>query len=80
MQSIEWDGPEPYTLHCLHTLTGLKIIITTTGGTGGQWETLLRRTYELYTEYALKNPFYVPEMPVRCELFDQHLQKTLASQ
>ena len=29
--------------------------------------------YELYTDYALKNPFYEVEMPIRCDLFDQNL-------
>jgi hypothetical protein len=31
--------------------------------------------YQLYTDYVLKNPFYVIDMPVRCKLFDQHLAR-----
>ena len=38
---------------------------------------LLNRIYEIYSDYALKNPFYSLEMPVRCELFDEHLKSTL---
>jgi len=34
---------------------------------------MLRRIYELYADYVMKNPFYQPEMPVRCEAFDRHL-------
>ena len=34
---------------------------------------LLAAIYDLYTDYVLKNPFYEVEMPIRCELFDQHL-------
>ncbi len=37
-------------------------------------EILLRKIYELYADYVLKNPFYSLEMPIRCELFDQNLQ------
>lgn len=38
---------------------------------------LLKRIYELYADYALKNPFYSLEMPIRCELFDTNLQTLL---
>ena len=31
------------------------------------------RVYDLYCDYVLKNPFYEPEMPIRCDLFDQKL-------
>jgi len=40
-------------------------------------ELLLRRIYELYADFALKNPFYSLEMPIRCELFDKNLQVVL---
>lgn len=40
-------------------------------------EVLLRKIYELYADYVLKNPFYSLEMPIRCELFDQNLQALL---
>jgi trafficking protein particle complex subunit 4 len=38
---------------------------------------LLKRIYELYADFALKNPFYSLEMPIRCELFDTNLQSVL---
>lgn len=34
---------------------------------------LLKSIYVLYSDYVLKNPFYVTEMPIHCELFDKHL-------
>lgn len=40
-------------------------------------EQLLRKIYELYADYVLKNPFYSLEMPIRCELFDTNLQSLL---
>ena len=38
---------------------------------------LLHRIYELYADFALKNPFYSIEMPIRCDLFDSNLQASL---
>lgn len=29
-------------------------------------EALLRKIYEIYSDFALKNPFYSLEMPIRC--------------
>lgn len=40
-------------------------------------EQFLKKMYELYADYALKNPFYSLEMPIRCELFDTNLQALL---
>lgn len=40
-------------------------------------ENLLKHTYELYTDYVLKNPFYEMEMPIRCELFDISLAQAV---
>ena len=34
---------------------------------------VLQDIYVLYTDYVLKNPFYVIEMPIHCELFDKYL-------
>ena len=38
---------------------------------------LLRIVYELYADYVLKNAFYEIDMPIKCELFDQHLATLL---
>jgi hypothetical protein len=35
---------------------------------------LLDKIYELYADFALKNPFFSLEMPIRADLFDQNLQ------
>ena len=34
---------------------------------------LLERIHELYADFALKNPFYSLEMPIRADLFDEKL-------
>lgn len=51
------------------------MVITDPAHTG--LEQLLKKIYELYTDFALKNPFYSLEMPIRCELFDTNLQALL---
>lgn len=38
---------------------------------------VLRRIYELYSDYVLKNPFYALEMPIRCDLFVDNLKLLL---
>jgi len=37
----------------------------------------IRKIYELYSDYVMKNPFYQIEMPIRCEAFDRRLQAYL---
>jgi len=60
--------------------------MTTTVGPGdkkladyAECERILRKVYAVYTDYALKNPFQTPEMPIRSEAFDSALLKTLLS-
>lgn len=36
-------------------------------------DVIMRRIYELYSDFVMKNPFYQLEMPIRCEAFDRHL-------
>jgi hypothetical protein len=37
----------------------------------------LRRVYELYCDYVLKNPFYEIEQVIKCELFDENVEAML---
>lgn len=39
----------------------------------GSVDAVMKKIYELYADYVMKNPFYQLEMPVRCEAFDRHL-------
>ncbi|XP_030377090.1 trafficking protein particle complex subunit 4 [Scaptodrosophila lebanonensis] len=73
IESLEADT---FTLHCFQTLTGVKFIVISETGLNGM-DLLLRKIYELYSDYVLKNPFYSLEMPIRCELFDNKLQELL---
>lgn len=73
---IEVLEADTFKLHCFQTLTGVKFITIADPHQTGM-DALLRRIYELYADYALKNPFYSLEMPIRCELFETNLQTLL---
>ncbi|KOC61383.1 Trafficking protein particle complex subunit 4 [Habropoda laboriosa] len=73
---IEILEADTFRLHCYQTLTGIKFIVVAEPTQSGI-EILLKRVYELYADYALKNPFYSLEMPIRCELFETNLQNLL---
>lgn len=73
---IEVLEADTFKLHCFQTLTGVKFMIVSEPGQVGL-DALLRKIYELYADYALKNPFYSLDMPIRCELFESNLQSLL---
>lgn len=73
---IEVLEADTFRLHCFQTLTGVKLMCVCDPQQQGV-EQLLRRLYELYADYALKNPFYSLEMPIRCELFETNLASLL---
>nr|CAD7454404.1 unnamed protein product [Timema tahoe] len=63
-------------LSLLYSCFGVKFMVVAEPTQAGL-DILLRRIYELYSDFALKNPFYSLEMPIRCELFDSNLQNLL---
>lgn len=73
---IEILEADTFRLYCFQTLTGIKFMIVAEPSQPGM-EILLKRVYDLYADYALKNPFYALEMPIRCELFETNLQMLL---
>ncbi|EDO43441.1 predicted protein [Nematostella vectensis] len=73
---IEVLEADSFKLHCFQSMTGLKFIVLTDPRQVGM-DGLLKKIYELYGDFALKNPFYSLDMPIRCELFDLNLQKAL---
>lgn len=73
---IEMLETDTFKLHCFQTLTGIKFMVLSDPRQAGI-DALLRKIYELYSDFALKNPFYSLEMPIRCELFDQNLKSAL---
>lgn len=75
---IEILEADTFKLHCFQTLTGVKFMVVAEPIQAGL-EVLLKKIYELYADFALKNPFYSLEQPLRCELFDQNLSVLLES-
>ncbi|KFM00656.1 Trafficking protein particle complex subunit 4 [Aptenodytes forsteri] len=73
---IEMLETDAFKLHCFQTLTGIKFVVLADPRQAGI-DSLLRKIYEIYSDFALKNPFYSLEMPIRCELFDQNLKLAL---
>ncbi|KAK9870475.1 hypothetical protein WA026_008033 [Henosepilachna vigintioctopunctata] len=73
---IEVLEADTFKLYCFQTLTGVKMIAVADRSQNGV-ESLLKKIYELYADYALKNPFYSLEMPIRCELFETNLKTLL---
>lgn len=63
---------ENFRMQCFNTLTGTKFLLFTET-TQVNVEVAMRRVYELYCDYVMKNPFYQLEMPVRCEAFERRL-------
>lgn len=75
---IEILEADTFKLHCFQTLTGVKFMVVAEPIQTGL-DVLLKKIYELYADYALKNPFYSLEQPLRCELFDSALVTVLES-
>jgi len=69
---IEVLETDRFRLTCFQTLTGTKFLLFTDPPTTNI-DVIMRKVYELYADYVMKNPFYQLEMPVRCEAFDRHL-------
>lgn len=69
---IEVMETENFRLQCFNTQTGTKFLLFT-DTMQANVDLAMRRVYELYADYVMKNPFYQLEMPVRCEMFDRKL-------
>ncbi|KAK3337067.1 Sybindin-like protein [Cercophora scortea] len=63
---------ENFRLQCFNTQTGTKFLLFT-DTTQANVDVTMRRIYELYSDYVMKNPFYQLEMPIRCDMFDRKL-------
>lgn len=54
---IEVLSADTFTLHCFQTMTGIKFMVVAEPNLNGL-DILLKKIYELYADYVLKNPFY----------------------
>lgn len=70
---IEVLETENFRLQCFQALTGTKFLLFTEP-TQPNVDVVVRKVYELYADYVMKNPFYVVEMPIRCDAWERKLQ------
>lgn len=63
---------ENFRLQCFQTLTGTKFLLFTDTAQANV-DATLRRVYELFSDYVMKNAFYQLEMPIKCEAFERRL-------
>jgi len=70
MEKIETST---FKLQCFQTLTGVKFVVTATLDSP-DLEPWCQKVYEIYSNYALKNPFYEMEQPINCDLFNSQLE------
>lgn len=76
---------ENFRLDCFETLTKVKFVVISDLSLGppsysANKQDLLRRLYELYADYVMKNPFYTLNMPINsdnCSLFKTNLELSL---
>jgi len=61
-----------FRLNCFQTITGTKFLLVTEPAQPNI-EVIMRRVYELYADFVMKNPFYTADMPVRVHKFDAGL-------
>jgi len=69
---------DQFKLYCFQSITGIKFIALTDTKQVNV-DALLKRTYEIYSDYALKNPFYSIDQPIWCILFRQAVQQAIDS-
>ncbi|WPH00127.1 Transport protein particle subunit trs23 [Acrodontium crateriforme] len=69
---IESVESSHFRMTCFQTSTGVKFLLFTSPEQPNT-DTVVRRCYEIYGDYVIKNPFYSMEMPIRVEKFDRAL-------
>jgi hypothetical protein len=69
---LEVMESENFRLQCFNTMTGTKFLLFT-DTTQANVDVTIRKVYDLYSDYVMKNPFYQLEMPIRCDMFDRKL-------
>ncbi|KAG0368605.1 Sybindin-like family-domain-containing protein [Gamsiella multidivaricata] len=75
---IEMLETDTFRIHCFQTLTGTKFLLVADPQQPSIDHTM-KKIYEVYSDYCVKNPFQNPEMPIRSEQFDVHLLRLVKS-
>jgi len=61
-----------FDLECLYTVTGVKFFVLASPGCEAL-PTILVQIYRIYSDYVLKNPFYVLDNVIQAEKFTNKL-------
>uniref|UniRef100_A0A915PJL4 Trafficking protein particle complex subunit 4 n=1 Tax=Setaria digitata TaxID=48799 RepID=A0A915PJL4_9BILA len=77
---IEVLSTNHFKLYCYQSTTGVKFVVVGSLSLISGVDGLLRRIYELYADFALKNPFYSIDMPIRCQKFDDAMRSLIERQ
>lgn len=64
-------------INVFQSASGIKFVAV--GAHGVALGALCTTLYQVYADYAMKNPFYTPEMPLRADLFDAHVALAVAA-
>ena len=75
---IELLETSTFDLHCFETKTGIKFMVCSMKKAIGV-ERLLRRVYDVYADFAMKNPFYELEQPIQAGLFEKRVMIAVKS-
>ena len=75
---IELLETSTFDLHCFETKTGIKFMVCSMKKAIGV-ERLLRRVYDVYADFAMKNPFYELEQPIQAELLEERVMIAVKS-
>ncbi|KAI9317516.1 Sybindin-like protein [Dichotomocladium elegans] len=63
-----------FRLYCFQTLTDTKFLMLTSPQQTNI-DPYMKKIYDIYSDFVMKNPFHTPEMPIRSDQFDQTLLK-----
>nr|CAG4714178.1 unnamed protein product [Naegleria fowleri] len=81
---IEVLDADTFKIYCYSTPTGTKFFYLfdakkfSNDGVSTM-EECCKWVYQCYVDYVMKNPFYELEMPIKCSLFDEHLDKYIGN-
>jgi len=66
-------------MSCYQAPTGTKFLLFTEPAMDpAKVEEKMRKLYECYAEYVMRNPFYSLEMPIRSDKFDRVVAQGVA--
>ena len=76
--TINWKDTQHHDCSSTSSIPGTKFLLMADPQQPSIDHTM-KKIYEVYSDYCVKNPFQNPEMPIRSEQFDIHLLKLVKS-